>query len=78
MRSKERQTIVARRTPDVESLLQQLWSLRPELADKNKITILLALAALLRESQRLLSFSASSADAGLVKTAVAESDAAKR
>ena len=76
MSGKPMQTIVARRTPDVESLLQQLWSLRPELADKNKVTILLALAALLRESQQLLSLSASAAAAGLVKTvAVAEGDA---
>lgn len=78
MSGKPMQTIVARRTPDVESLLQQLWSLRPELADKNKVTILLALAALLRESQRMLSLSASAADAGPVKTVtVAESNAAR-
>lgn len=57
MSGKQTQTIVARRTPDVEKLLQQLWSLRPELEDKNKVTIVLALAVLLRESQRMLSFS---------------------
>lgn len=41
--------LTARRTPEIEGLLQELWSLRPELQDKNKLTILLGLDALVRE-----------------------------
>lgn len=71
MSTKPMQTIVARRTPDVESLLQQLWSLRPELADKNKMTILLALAALLRESRQTLGLLPAATKTGVVNTTAA-------
>ncbi|KPQ32132.1 MAG: hypothetical protein HLUCCA11_22300 [Phormidesmis priestleyi Ana] len=53
VRAKELPKLTARRTPDIEGLLQELWSLRPELENKNKVTILLSLAALVRECKKV-------------------------
>lgn len=56
-RAKELPKLTARRTPEIEGLLQELWSLRPELEDKNKLTIFLGLDALVRELKSKVSFS---------------------
>lgn len=37
------------RTQSLETLLQELWTLRPELKEKNSMTVYLGTAALLRE-----------------------------
>lgn len=68
--------ITARRTQKVEELLQEAWALRPELVDENRTTILLGLAALIRESKRMLGLS-SIADAGVAVSAIDESASAK-
>lgn len=54
MSTKARWSIAARRTPEIESLIQELWSLSPELRELGTVTILLALAALTRKSKRIL------------------------
>ena len=51
MSKKDIPRLVVRRTPEIESLLQELWHLRPELAEKSKLTILLSLDAFIRESR---------------------------
>lgn len=42
----------ARRTDSLEALLQKLWTLRPEIKEKQAITVTLAVAALIREVER--------------------------
>jgi len=42
--------LAARRTPEVERVLQQLWTLRPDLIGQHKLTIFLSLEAFVRES----------------------------
>lgn len=44
--------VVVSRTQAIEDLLQNLWSLRPEIRDQLSMTVRLALAAFVRESQR--------------------------
>lgn len=44
--------ISARRTEELEAMLQELWVLRSELKGKNALTIYCAIAALLRECRR--------------------------
>ena len=44
--------ISARRTDSLEALLQRLWTLRPELEEKQATTVTLAVAALIREVER--------------------------
>lgn len=43
--------IVARRTPEIERVLQMVWRLRPDLAGQMKLTVFLSLEALARESE---------------------------
>lgn len=50
--SKQTAILSARRTDSLEALLQKLWALRPELKDKQAITINLGVAALIREVER--------------------------
>lgn len=49
--------ISVRRTDDVECLLELVWTLRPELRDKVKLTVLLSIDALVRQQQAILSAS---------------------
>lgn len=52
-RTKEYLRISVRRTEDVECLLEKIWTLRPELRGKVKLTVLLSIDALAREQQSL-------------------------
>lgn len=45
--------VSARRTDSLEALLQELWTLRPELEGKPSLTIYMSFAALIRECERL-------------------------
>ena len=47
--SRRRPIISARRTDNLEALLQKLWSLRPMYKDKHAFTITAGVAALIRE-----------------------------
>lgn len=51
MSRKELPRLVARRTPEIEALLQEIWLLRPDLADKSKLTVFLSLGAFAREEK---------------------------
>lgn len=41
--------LALRRTPEVEDMLAEIWTFRPELANKNTMTMLLGLQAFLQE-----------------------------
>lgn len=49
MSGKDIPRLVVRRTPEIEGLLQDVWQLQPNIADKYKLTIYLSLGALVRE-----------------------------
>lgn len=49
MSKKDIPRLVARRTPEIETLLQDIWRLQPDIADRCKLTIYLSLGAFARE-----------------------------
>ena len=49
MSGKEVPTLEARRTPEIEEILQNIWELKPAITGKSKLTIYLSLCALARE-----------------------------
>lgn len=62
MSRKEIPRLVARRTPEIEALLQEIWRLRPDLADKSKLTIFLSLDALAREAKGTVRWSSGASE----------------
>ena len=52
-KKKKPERIVVTRTESVECLLQRLWTLRPEYAEKPSLTFSCAVAALIREAERI-------------------------
>lgn len=67
----------ARRTDSLEALLQKLWTLRPELKEKQAITVTLAVAALIREVERTDRMGPSTAVADNVVTTAASEPKAR-
>ena len=62
--AKECQRISVRRTDDVECLLELVWTLRPELRGKVKLTLILSFNALAQQQQMILSASSPLGSAG--------------
>lgn len=71
--SNRRPIISARRTENLEAMLQKLWTLRPEYREKQAFTIAAGIGALIREIERT-DGQASSTVAPVVESSTVETE----